>query len=179
VVASQSPLKFEAVNKALAAKNIHAEVIGVAANSDVPAQPLNGQTEQGAKNRLTHARQLTPDADLYIAIENGIFEETGHFVDKAVVSTETKDGAQRTTYSNSIECPAEYVEEARRRGFDTTTVGMVMAEKKAQSDPTFTDAVRDFRLTQLADAVSENLGDVLGWTQERGKPASFAARLAP
>jgi non-canonical (house-cleaning) NTP pyrophosphatase/glutathione synthase/RimK-type ligase-like ATP-grasp enzyme len=178
VLASQSPVKLEALNKALLAKNIYAEVVGVAAESGVPAQPMNEQTLQGAKNRLTHARHIVHDADLYVAIENGLFEEEGRFFDKAAILTETKDGSQRTTYSKSIECPAEYVEEARRRGFDTTTVVQSWQRKKAQSDPTFADAARDFRLTQLADALSENLGGALGWTGERSQPTSFASRLA-
>lgn len=71
VVGTTSALKVKAVQAAFE----DATVIGVKTSSGVPEQPLEEETEQGAKNRLSEAKRLHPDADLYIGIENGIFNE--------------------------------------------------------------------------------------------------------
>lgn len=133
VVSSQSQVKLDAVKNALTALGIEAEIIGIKVKSNVPEQPMDDETLLGARNRAanaaTHARQLAPDADLYISIENGIYTQTdGRYIDKAVVLAVAKDGTEAIAYSEGVEFPKDCVEEARRRGFDTTTVGKVMQE---------------------------------------------------
>ena len=92
VVGSMSKVKIGAVREAAEENGLHVNVIGVQAASDINEQPLDGETLQGARNRLLHARELFPNADLYVAIENGIFAEADGYYDKAVVVVHTKDG---------------------------------------------------------------------------------------
>jgi inosine/xanthosine triphosphatase len=129
VVGSQSAIKIDAVQDAFAAIGVDAEVVGVRAHSGAPEQPLNDETIQGARNRTAHAKELDPNGDLYVAIQNGIFEEQGRFIDKAVVVCATKHVRDQVSYSDGVEFPRSAVEEARRRGFDRITVGKVMAEQ--------------------------------------------------
>ena len=136
IVASQSPIKLDAVKNALSILNIEAEVIGVKAQSNVAEQPINDETLKGAKNRIYFAQQLDVDADLYIAIENGIYvASNGHFIDKAIVLAIAKDGTENIVLSRGVEFPKVYVEEAIKRGLTTTTVGQVMAEQGVISNP--------------------------------------------
>jgi inosine/xanthosine triphosphatase len=125
VVASKSRVKLEAVRDALGG----VEVVGVATNSGVPEQPLGDETVMGARNRAADAMRLVPGADLYVAIENGIFFEDGQYIDRSVVVVIADDGAEGLEYSRGVELPREIVEEARMIGFDTMTVGRALAER--------------------------------------------------
>src|SRR6187399_2170582 len=82
VLASTSAVKLDACR---AAFGDEAEIITVKAPSGVGEQPMNGETVTGAFNRIAAAKKLVPDADLYVSIENGIFEEKGHDIDRPVV----------------------------------------------------------------------------------------------
>jgi hypothetical protein len=72
-----------------------------------------------------------PDADVYIAIENGIFLEEGGWLDRAVVCLQTTHEASTlalTAYSEGVPFPGQAVTEAQSRGFDVCTVGKVLVE---------------------------------------------------
>ena len=169
IVGSQSQVKLDAVTQALAATGIEAEIVGVKAKSNVAEQPMDNETLDGARNRANHARQLAPDGDLYIAIENGIFTEPdGRYVDKAVVMAIAKDGMETVALSEGVEFPKAAVEEARQRGFATTTAGQVMAEQGVvakHDDPHFS-LIGKSRATILTETVSELLSKKLKWTKE-------------
>src|SRR5258707_11102823 len=99
VVGSQSAIKIKAVRDALSELGIDAEVVGVKAASNVPEQPLNDEGIKGARNRVVHARQLDLTGDVYLAIENFIYEEKGRLLDIAVVVASTRDGREQVSYS--------------------------------------------------------------------------------
>lgn len=88
VLGSTSPAKLRAVIAALEALYAQAggaatgqhppEVVGVAADSGVPAQPWGEEeTRQGALNRARAALGLDPRAELGVGIEAGVMEEPG------------------------------------------------------------------------------------------------------
>jgi len=89
--------------------------VGVKTKSGIAEQPIDDETLQGARNRVRHAQELVGDADLYIAIENGIFHEDGKFIDKAVVLMISKEGKENIALSEGVEFPAASVEKARQR----------------------------------------------------------------
>jgi non-canonical (house-cleaning) NTP pyrophosphatase len=111
------------------------DFLGVPAKSGKPEQPEEGETLEGAVNRANDAMKMKPDADLVIAIENGIFKKADNsaegfsYYDKAVIYCLTKGGASHTYYSDAVKLPTDCVEIARKRGFNKCTVGMVMLEK--------------------------------------------------
>jgi non-canonical (house-cleaning) NTP pyrophosphatase len=130
VLASQSALKIEACRAAFAkVGQADIELIPVKVPSGVAEQPFGAETLTGAFNRLSAAMKLCPKADLYIAIENGLFEEGGDIVDKAVILSARSMNDIALQYSQSVSFPQEYVEEAKQRGFDKVTVGDVMFER--------------------------------------------------
>ena len=94
-----------------------------------------------ARNRLDHAKKLSPGADYYVSIENGLFEEKGLYIDRAVVTVMDGKDRVKTMYSDGVEFPKDSVEETRRRGFDKWTVGKVMQEQgvvREHNDPHLT-----------------------------------------
>ncbi len=126
VLASTSAVKLEACR---AAFGLEAEIITVKAPSGVNEQPLNDETLTGAFNRIAAAKQLAPGADVYVSIENGIFEEEGRYIDRPVIVVARGACENHITYGEGVEFPKGSVEETRRRGFDTCTVGRVMQEQ--------------------------------------------------
>ena len=127
-VTSQNKIKLDAVRSAYSFLENY-EVVGYSADSGVGEQPVGDETVIGARNRIWDVSRRIDNLDRIISIENGIFEEDGRWLDKAVVMWfNPRTGEEHIAYSDSVEFPKEYVEKARSLGFDTTTVGSVMAE---------------------------------------------------
>ena len=138
-LASTSWVKVAACQKALAdVPNV--ELVTFKAPSGISEQPLNEETLRGAFNRIEATEKAIPDADLYVSIESGLFEENGDYFDRAVVTVKRKGAEQpQVSYSDGVKFPLDCVNEARKRGFDIWTVGKVMAERgivKLHDDPT-------------------------------------------
>ena len=75
VVGSKNPVKIATVTDTIQKVFPDQEhnVIGVDADSNISDQPMDSaETLQGARNRAQHARELEPEADLYVGIEGGI-----------------------------------------------------------------------------------------------------------
>jgi inosine/xanthosine triphosphatase len=141
-VTSENKLKIDAVKKAYSSLNVKIEIVGYKADSKVGEQPINEQTLKGAKNRITDLNSRIEDFDRIISIESGLFEEKGEWIDKAVVvifNTHTKE--ENLKYSKGIIFPKNFVEEARKIGFEKITVGTVMEKAghvKNNKDPHLT-----------------------------------------
>jgi non-canonical (house-cleaning) NTP pyrophosphatase len=157
VLASESKVKIAAVQKAFSDTSI--ELVPISVPSHVSEQPFDDETLTGAFNRLNAAQLTVPDADMYIAIENGIFEEDGHFVDRAIVAITHNGNEPSITYSEGVRFPAEAVAEAKQKGFDKTTVGKVMATKgwvQDHADP-HKDLIGKSRAVILAETMKAAL----------------------
>lgn len=133
VVGSTSEHKLNAVREACKKLGIEAYVSGEETYSNQAEQPTGFHcTLRGAINR---ARGVQRDGFHAIGIESGIFEYGSVALDIAIIAIFTANGALIVTNTSGIMFPEEYVVEARRRGFPTTTVGSVIAEKLG-GDPT-------------------------------------------
>lgn len=77
IVGSQNPVKVGCTREAFTqAFGIVGVVEGVDALSNIPAQPRSEEeTLLGAKNRVSHAKTLVPDADYWVGIEGGVDED--------------------------------------------------------------------------------------------------------
>ena len=141
-VTSQNKLKVDAVAKAYLSISDSTEVFGHTAESGVGEQPVNEQALQGARNRISDVQSKVKGLDRIVSIESGIFMENGKWLDKAVIVIyNPHNNKEHIAYTDSIVFPDEYVEAARQRGFDTTTVGQVMEEAghiKNRKDPHLT-----------------------------------------
>ena len=154
VLASTSPVKVNACKKAFA-DIAGAEIIPVKAASGVAEQPLNDETLTGAFNRIRAVQRQITDADLYVSIENGLFEENGSFIDRAVVVIAAKGRPPAIAFSEGVEFPKASVEETRKRGFDKWTAGKVMQEQGIirQHDDPHADLGGKSRAAYIDDAM--------------------------
>lgn len=137
ITASTSTIKTTAVRNVFGRYRVN--LFNVHTNSGVNAQPVNGETYIGALNRIRDARSKhngsIRDRSWIIAIENGIFSERINnrsvWSDRAVIIVQSPNGKQYRADSAPVIFPDYFVETARARGFNQTTVGQVMAEASA------------------------------------------------
>lgn len=157
VLASTSAVKLAAV-RAVFGDSV--DIIAAAASSGVNAQPVGDETLRGALQRLGNARVIRPDGDLYISIENGIFNENGVWVDRPVVVAERADGARTAIQGHGVVFPAAMVAAAQEKGFAFVTVGQVMQDSGVvrQHDDPHRDLSGISRADYLIDAVRSAVG---------------------
>ena len=125
-----SHIERGAVYEALLALRASPRLSAVEVVSKQDAQPFGfDATSLGAHERARLAVVGHHDA-WGIGIESCVvFAEGCGYYDVAVVAVVTPDGRSANAVSSGIPFPVHDVEEARRRGFATTTVGDVIAER--------------------------------------------------
>lgn len=132
IVGTTSAIKVSAVTRACALLGIEAVVTGVKKASIQNEQPCEfTETCRGAEARAMAAQATSPES-LAIGIESGIFRIDvcpPITLDIAVIVLLTADGRRIVTTSQGMLFPEVYVHEARLRGFETTTVGSIIAER--------------------------------------------------
>mmetsp|Transcript_18243 Transcript_18243/g.24038 ORF Transcript_18243/g.24038 Transcript_18243/m.24038 type:complete len:202 (-) Transcript_18243:75-680(-) len=138
LVATTSELKIEAVKLAFEMSFEEKQIIfhceGISAPSSINAQPFGmNETLQGALNRLEYAinSENYESYDYIVSIENGIFEvnQGQQFFDIGwIVLQRRSDGKRVFSTTPSIEFSSEVVEQAKQKGFSTTTVGDILSE---------------------------------------------------
>jgi inosine/xanthosine triphosphatase len=95
VIASQSPVKEEAVKRGFAMlfPDDTFAFECVKARSGISDQPMSDdETRTGALGRIAHARELSPEADYYIGLEGGVEEKYGDLYNFGWVVVESKSG---------------------------------------------------------------------------------------
>ena len=125
-VASTSHPKTAATTLALP----HAEVLPCGEPSGENEQPF-GKIEgmRGARARRIGVKKKVSEADLWIGMENCLFEtDLDEWYDGAAVSIEIPNGKIVEVWSLAIRVPTWMVQLVRDRGVNKTTVGRVYAE---------------------------------------------------
>lgn len=122
VCATTNPAKIQSIllafNDIYGEDSCHIESVVVA--SDVPEQPFGSdETRQGARNRLSHARAIKPNADFWVAIEAGI--EEGSTFSWVVIEHQAMRGEAR---SATLPLPEVILKNLSAE----KTLGMVMSE---------------------------------------------------
>jgi len=81
LVGSKNPVKIEAVIESFSHYFKNIEAIGISVKSNVPDQPINNQTFEGAKNRALELQTINEsknlNAQFFVGIEGGIQETFG------------------------------------------------------------------------------------------------------
>eukprot|EP00933_Yihiella_yeosuensis_P067743 TRINITY_DN72758_c0_g1_i1.p1 TRINITY_DN72758_c0_g1~~TRINITY_DN72758_c0_g1_i1.p1 ORF type:complete len:236 (+),score=55.59 TRINITY_DN72758_c0_g1_i1:62-709(+) len=152
VVASTAAMKVAAVKRLFekggpaldSSSDRGVSVEGIKAPSGVNDQPFgHEETIRGALNRLAAARLEVPGADVYVSMENGLFEvdcsgssdrEEGSgrkCFDLAWVAIQDSHGHQTLAHSAGIEMPSEAAEASKASGFKATAGGVVSESAEA------------------------------------------------
>ncbi|MEI6042490.1 MAG: DUF84 family protein [bacterium] len=163
---STSSQKLAAVVQAFEALDIEATITGVYASSEQNDQPVgHDETFKGALNRALRAQARDPGS-MAIGIESGIIRfkaKKPTTQDVAVIVILTTEGRQIIKTSEGFEFPEDCVEIAKKRGFEATTVGSVIAEKFGgdPADPHFTlSDEKTSRTTIITKALVEALKEI-------------------
>lgn len=169
-VASTSAHKLAAVKEASGEvfPDGELDVQGAKAASEINEQPVgHEETLRGALNRLRNLKRIVGDTryDLLVSMENGIFpvqiDNRQAWFDLGWVVVEDAYGNQRFAHSTGIEFDATAVEEARRRGFEKTTAGSIIAERTG-ADATDPHAHLTGGKVPRSDMLKQSLKTALG-----------------
>lgn len=129
-VMSKSHEKLSAALLACYNLNLNVNIISDQAESDEDEQPEGFEaTVRGALTRAKTGKKRHPK-NVIIAIENGIFRfmaDTKITLDIGIVVILTPRGKRIISTSPAIQFPEECVLIAEEEGFDTTTVGSIIA----------------------------------------------------
>ena len=125
LIATQNKGKIEGAKRAFEKFFEDVEVVGVSVPSDVPEQPINEETSQGAKNRVEnlklYAKQNDIETDFFVSIESGMMNLLGSWMIVNIAVVEDKNGLQAISSSSGFPVPERLVEEIKTKG-----LGVVM-----------------------------------------------------
>ena len=115
LLASKNPGKLEAVSLAFAKFYDDFDIIGIAVSSGVSKQPVNKEIYKGALNRCYNLRKYAQenniDADYYVAVEAGITNLLGAWVNLNLVYIENSEKENSTGISQGYPFPEKYLTE--------------------------------------------------------------------
>ena len=133
LIATQNKGKIEGAKRAFEKFFDDVEVVGISASSDVPEQPVNEETWQGAKNRVKNlkafAKENNIDADYFVSIESGMMNSLGSWMIVNIAVVEDKNGLESVSSSPGFPVPERLVEKIKEIGF-----GQVMDNHFNESD---------------------------------------------
>ena len=120
LIGTKNPGKIEGAKRALEHYFQDVEIVGVSADSNVPDQPVNEQTLQGAKNRVknlkTYAKENSIEADLFLAIESGLVDIFGKWVIMNIAVVEDAENFESHGVSPSFPVPEKLVDDIKKIG---------------------------------------------------------------
>lgn len=125
LMGTKNPGKIEGAKIAFEKYFDNVEIEGVKVCSDVSDQPFDKEILQGAKNRVKnlkeYAKQNNINADFFIAIEAGITNLLGDWIDINAAVVEDKNGYQSVGISQGFPIPEKYIDEIK-----ASELGVVM-----------------------------------------------------
>ncbi|MBT3406859.1 inosine/xanthosine triphosphatase [Candidatus Woesearchaeota archaeon] len=130
LVGSKNPVKIESVKEAFAKLYENIEVEGISVESNVPDQPLNKETFEGARNRALELRKLQSDADFFVGIEGGIADICGTWFSFGAVHIINKDGKEGKGTSPHFLLPDKVIKRLQQR----EELGIIMDEITKESN---------------------------------------------
>ena len=114
LVGSENPVKIAAVKEAFSEYFENPEIICFAADSGVPAQPVNMETFEGARNRAAALKEINErenlNADFFIGIEGGIIRIFDKWFAFGLMCIINKDGLAGYGSSSLFELPEQVIE---------------------------------------------------------------------
>ncbi len=132
VVASENPVKINAVKIGFLSYYSSVEVESVKVRSGVSSQPVDDmETKLGAHNRALNAKLSMPDADFWVGIEGGIQHSEKHTTAFAwiIILSKNKSGEARTTTFLLPSKVSEFVKKGSELG---TAIDIVFGQENSK-----------------------------------------------
>lgn len=134
LVGSMNPVKIQSAIKAFEKFFDNVEAVGIDVPSGVPAQPVNGETFEGAKNRAIKLKEINDMdnlvADFFVGIEGGISNEYGRWFAFGGMCVIDKENDTAYGTSPQFELPEHIVKEL----LDGKELGSIMDELQNETD---------------------------------------------
>lgn len=125
IVATKNPGKVLGVQKAFVSYFGNFEIEGIPVSSGVGDQPINEDIQKGARGRvsnlITYAKERDMEADYYVAIESGITNLFGGWMNVSMAFIQDRNGYIGFGMSPGYPVPNRYIEEIKN-----TSMGQVM-----------------------------------------------------
>lgn len=119
LIATNNPGKAQGARLAFERYFNDIEIIPVAVGSDVPDEPINEQIYKGATNRVENLKEYAKEnniqADFYIAIEAGITNLFGDWININVAAIEDSKGKKSWGTGQAFPIPDRYVDEIKEK----------------------------------------------------------------
>lgn len=121
IIASENPVKIKVAEQAFASvyPNERFEFVPIESKSEVSDQPMNNETKQGARNRLTFIKNKFPNADFWISQEGGLFEDGDKLYNRAWIVVCNNEGCVAESSTSLFYLPkqiAEYIKQGLELG---------------------------------------------------------------
>lgn len=115
LVGSKNPVKVNAAKHAFEQYFDSVEVMGIDAPSGVPEQPVNDDILGGARNRIkslkSYANENNIGADFFAAIESGVTDKFGVWLNINFAVIESRDGYESVGTSEGFPVPKKLIGE--------------------------------------------------------------------
>ncbi len=120
LIASKNTGKVEGAKRAFEKFFENVEIEGIGVESNVAEQPVNEETWNGAKNRVSNLKKYASEngiiADYYVAIESGMVNTLGSWMIINIAVVEDKNGLSSISSSPAFPVPEKYVEKIKEVG---------------------------------------------------------------
>jgi len=115
LVGSLNPVKIECVREAFLKYFNNIEVIPIEVSSQVPNQPVNQETYNGAKNRVLELKKINDaknlKADFFVGIEGGIINNNSSWFAFGGICIMDKKGRMSFSSSSQYPLPENFIKE--------------------------------------------------------------------
>lgn len=118
LIGTKNKGKIEGAKKAISHYFDDYIIEAVNVDSEIGEQPVNEETMQGVRNRIKnlkkYAKENKIEADLYLAIESGITNQLGEWINISIALVEDDLGRSSMGTSAGFPIPEEYIEEIKQ-----------------------------------------------------------------
>ena len=121
LVGSKNPVKVSGAKLAFENYFENVSVEGISVSSNVSNQPFDDEILLGARNRVenlkNYAKTNNIDADYFCAIESGITNKMGFYMNFNIAVIVDKNGNEGIGTSDGFPIPERYIDEIRKTEF--------------------------------------------------------------
>ena len=134
LIGTKNKGKVEAAQKAFSRFFENVEVEGIAVESEVPGQPINDEALQGAKNRVKNLKKYAKENDLnidfYVAMESGITDKFGCWLNVTTAYVEDKNGDNAVGLGPAYQIPDRYIDEVKEKELSYVLAKVLKTEEQ-------------------------------------------------
>ena len=134
LIGTKNKGKVGATQKAFSRFFENVEVEGIAVESEVPEQPINDEALQGAKNRVKNLKKYAKENDLnidfYVAMESGITDKFGCWLNVTTAYVEDKNGDNAVGLGPAYQIPDRYIDEVKEKELSYVLAKVLKTEEQ-------------------------------------------------